>query len=86
MISGVEDAEAAAAIRHRAEECGAELLELKNLAQITNLHAKQGRYSFDLTLGEEHFAGLTCPLLGKFQVKNTVAAVAGAWRLASRGI
>ena len=31
------------------------------------------------------FAGLTCPLLGKFQVKNTVAAVAGAWRLEAEG-
>jgi dihydrofolate synthase/folylpolyglutamate synthase len=85
VISGVETAEAAAAIRRRAEECGAELLELKNLAQITNLHANQGRYSFDLTLGEERFTGLNCPLLGKFQVKNTVAAVAGAWRLEAEG-
>jgi len=29
--------------------------------------------------------GLTCPLLGKFQVKNTTAAVAGAWRLGAEG-
>src|SRR5271157_214881 len=85
VISGVENAEAAAVIRHRAEECGAELLELKNLAQITNLHAVQGRYSFDLALGDERFARLTCPLLGKFQVKNTVAAVTGAWRLEAEG-
>src|ERR1017187_529790 len=68
VISGVEDAEAAAAIRLRAKECEAELLELKDLAQITNLHAKQGRYSFDLAFGREHFARLTCPLLGKFQI------------------
>jgi dihydrofolate synthase/folylpolyglutamate synthase len=85
VISGVEDAEAAAAIRRRAEEMGAELLELKNLAKITRLHSKQGRYSFDLALGEDRFAGLTCPLLGKFQVKNTVAAAAGAWRLQAEG-
>lgn len=85
VISGVEDADAAAAIRRRAEECSADLLELNNVAQITNLHAKQGRYSFDLALGEEHFSGLTCPLLGKFQVRNTVAAVAGAWRLEQEG-
>jgi dihydrofolate synthase/folylpolyglutamate synthase len=86
VISGVEDAEAEAAIRRRAEECEAELLELRDLAQITNLHAKQGRYSFDLALGEDHFAKLTCPLLGKFQVKNTVLAVAGAWRLEAEGL
>jgi len=85
VISGVENAEAAAAIRRRAEECGAELLELKDLARVTNLHAKQGRYSFDLALGEDRFARLICPLLGKFQVKNTVAAVAGAWRLETEG-
>jgi dihydrofolate synthase/folylpolyglutamate synthase len=85
VISGVENAEAAAAIRHRAEECGAELLELKSLAHITDLHARQGRYSFDLALGEDRFARLNCPLLGKFQVKNTVAAVAGAWRLEAEG-
>jgi dihydrofolate synthase/folylpolyglutamate synthase len=85
VISGVEEAEASAAIRHRAEECGAELVELKKVAQISNLHAKQGRYSFDLELGKEHFARLVCPLLGKFQVKNTVAAVAGAWWLQDEG-
>lgn len=85
VISGVEDAEAAAAIRFRAEECEADLLELKDLARITNLQAHQGRYSFDLSLDEERFAGLTCPLLGKFQVKNTVAAVAAAWWLQAEG-
>jgi dihydrofolate synthase/folylpolyglutamate synthase len=85
VISGVEDAEAAAAIRRHAEEMGAELIELKNLAHISRLHAEQGRYSFDLALDQEHFAGLTCPLLGKFQVKNTTAAVAGAWRLEAEG-
>ena len=85
VISGVEDAEAAAAIRRRAEECKADLLELKNLARVTNLQAHQGRYSFDLSLDEERFAGLSCPLLGRFQVKNTVAAVAGAWWLQAEG-
>src|SRR5208337_1976894 len=85
VISGVEDAGAAAAIRHRAEECGAELLELKTLAQITKVHSQQGRYSFDLALGKERYVGLTCPLLGKFQVRNTAAAVAVAWRLEAEG-
>jgi len=85
VISGVEDIEAAAAIRRRAEECGAELLELKSLARITKVRSDHGRYSFDLTLGEERYAGLTCPLLGKFQVKNTAAAVAVAWRLEAEG-
>ncbi|MGD0223385.1 MAG: folylpolyglutamate synthase/dihydrofolate synthase family protein [Terriglobia bacterium] len=85
VISGVENAEAGAAIRRRAEECDAELLELKNVAQATNLRAREGRYTFDLALGQEHYMGLACPLLGRFQVKNTVAAVAAAWRLAAEG-
>ena len=85
VISGVENAEAAAAIRRRAEDCGAELIELRNLARTTNLHSNQGRYSFDLAVDKEQFVGLACPLLGKFQVKNTIAAVAGALRLRSDG-
>jgi dihydrofolate synthase/folylpolyglutamate synthase len=85
VISCVEEAEASAAIRHRAEECEARLLELKEVAKISNLHARQGRYSFDLALDGAHFARLVCPLLGRFQVKNTVAAVAGAWQLQEEG-
>jgi dihydrofolate synthase/folylpolyglutamate synthase len=85
VISGVEDAEAAAVIRRRAEELGADLCELPNQARISNLQSKEGCYSFDLALGQESFAGLTCPLRGKFQVKNTTAAVAGAWRLRAEG-
>jgi dihydrofolate synthase/folylpolyglutamate synthase len=85
VISGVENEEAAAVIRHRAEECGAELREMKDVARVINPHSRQGRYSFDLELGGEYFAGLTCPLLGKFQVKNAAVAVAGAWRLRGAG-
>jgi dihydrofolate synthase/folylpolyglutamate synthase len=86
VISGAENSEAAVVIRRRAEECGAELLELKDLAQITNLRARHGRYSFDLAIGRERFTRLACPLLGKFQVKNTAAAVAAAWRLEAEGL
>ena len=85
VISGVENAQAAAVIRRRAEEGGADLLELKRAAKISRLRSEHGRYSFNLALGKEHFAGLTCPLLGEFQVKNTVAAVAAAWRLEAQG-
>lgn len=86
VISGVEDDEAAAVIRRRAEEVGADLIELKTLAEISKLRADQGRYSFDLALGQDRFAGLVCPLLGRFQVKNTTAAVAAAWRLRNEGL
>jgi dihydrofolate synthase/folylpolyglutamate synthase len=86
VISGVEDAEAAAVIRRRAAECKAELLELKISEQITKLRAKQGRYSFDVAVGEKRLAGLSCPLLGKFQVKNAAAAVVAAWHLEDEGL
>ncbi len=86
VISGVEDGEAAAVIRRRAEEVGADLLELKTLAEHSKLRADQGRYTFDLAFGHDRFAGLTCPLLGKFQVKNTTAALAAAWRLRVGGL
>ena len=81
MISGVENEEAAAAIRHRAEQCEADLHELSKEARVQNLKAKQGRYTFDLELGEERFVRLPCPLLGQVQVKNATAAVAAAWQL-----
>jgi dihydrofolate synthase/folylpolyglutamate synthase len=85
VISGVEEAEAAAAIRRRARECGAELTELKDVARVTHVQAHEGRYSFDLAVGEERFTALACPLLGRFQIKNTVAAVAAACRLRAEG-
>ena len=85
MISTVEEVEAAAVIRNRAQECDAELLEVGQVARIKNLHARHGRYWFDLDLGPEHFAQVACPLLGKFQVRNTVAAIAAAWRLKGEG-
>jgi dihydrofolate synthase/folylpolyglutamate synthase len=85
IISAVENAEASDVIRRRADECGAELLELDKIAQISNLRARQGRYSFDVSLGKDRFGRLVCRLLGKFQVRNTVAAVAAAWRLRDEG-
>jgi dihydrofolate synthase/folylpolyglutamate synthase len=85
VISGVEDPEAAAVIRRRAQESRAQLLEMSKLAQISNLHAVEGRYTFDLAIGFEHFAKLTSPLLGRFQITNTAAAVAAACHLAEEG-
>lgn len=85
VVTAVEEGEALAAIRHRAVECEAELLELGQAAQITNLRAHRGRYSFDLELAGEHFAQLVCPLMGEFQVKNTVTAIAAAWKLKADG-
>lgn len=85
VISGVENLEARAVIHRRAQECQAELMELEGAARVSKLRATEGRYSFDLKLAGDSFVRLTCPLLGKFQVKNTVAAVAAAWRLKAEG-
>src|ERR1039458_3351160 len=46
VISGVENAQAAAVIRRRAEEGGADWLELKRAAKISRLRSEHGRYSF----------------------------------------
>ena len=85
VISGAEDPEAAAVIRRRAMESHAQLLEMSKLAKISILQAVEGRYTFDLAFGSNHFAKLTSPLLGRFQIKNTAAAVAAACHLAEKG-
>jgi dihydrofolate synthase/folylpolyglutamate synthase len=85
VISGVDDSAAAEVIRRRAQECEAELLEVANVDLGVLLGRVHGRYTFDLYLREDRFARLTSPLLGKFQVKNTIAAVVAAWRLSKDG-
>src|SRR2546427_13307733 len=49
------------------------------------LRSLRGRYAFDLALDGDYYSQLALPFLGKFQVKNAVAAVAAAWRLAQDG-
>ena len=86
MISAVDEPEAAAVIRRRAADCEAELLELSALAEITRLRSNDGCYTFSLRFGQDTLGEFTCPLRGQFQVKNTVAAVAAAWRLRAEGL
>lgn len=85
VVSACEHPEAVEIIRGRCEELGADLLEMRSLARVSGLRNQQGRYLFDLALNGDCFAQLASPLLGKFQVKNAVAAVAAAWRLAREG-
>ena len=66
VISGVEDPEAAAVIRRRAEESAADLVVMAEYATLTRLRPDQGRYTFDLLLGEEFFAGLNRSALSRF--------------------
>jgi dihydrofolate synthase/folylpolyglutamate synthase len=85
VVSGCEEGEAAQVIRQRCAEMGAELLETGKFGGLSGLHSLQGHYLFNLSLDTDSFAGLTSPLLGKFQVKNAAAAVAAAWRLSRDG-
>jgi dihydrofolate synthase / folylpolyglutamate synthase len=85
VISTVENPEATPVIRARAAELKAPLIELAQVAQVSNIRNLDGRYAFDLTLDGDYFPALAPPLMGKFQIKNTVAAVAAAVRLSQDG-
>jgi len=85
VVSGCELGEAAEVIRQRCTEMGAELLETDQVGGLSWLESLQGHYLFNLSLGADSFSGLGCPLLGRFQVKNAVAAITAAWRLGRDG-
>jgi dihydrofolate synthase/folylpolyglutamate synthase len=85
VVCGCEQGEAAEVIRQRCAEVGAELLETGNFGWLWGLQSLQGHYLFNLSLDADCFASLSSPLLGKFQVKNAVAAVTAAWRLSRDG-
>jgi dihydrofolate synthase/folylpolyglutamate synthase len=85
VVCGCEQGEAAEVIRQRCAELGAELFETGNFGWLWGLQSLQGHYLFNLSLDADSFASLSSPLLGKFQVKNAVAAVTAAWRLSRDG-
>jgi len=86
VVSACADPEAAAAIRRRAEELGAPLIEAASWARIANLRDRQGHFEFDVELNGDYLSGLVLPLLGRFQVDNAVAAVTAAWQLRGEGL
>jgi dihydrofolate synthase/folylpolyglutamate synthase len=65
---------------------GAELIETYRFGRISGLQSLSGHYMFNLCLNADCFTRLCPPLLGKFQVKNAVAAVTAAWRLRQDGL
>jgi len=85
VISGCEEGEAAEVVRQRCAETGSELLMTAKLASLSGLRSFEGHFLFDLSLDEDCFLNLPSPLLGRFQVKNAVAAVTAAWRLGRSG-
>jgi dihydrofolate synthase/folylpolyglutamate synthase len=85
VVSSCEDPEAREVIRRRAAELAAPLIETSASAEVTLLRSLDGKCEFDLEINGEVFAGLIPPLMGRFQVKNAVAAVAAAQQLARQG-
>ena len=85
VISTCESPEAAAVIRRHALELDAPLLEVAPSRHVSKVRELDGRYTFDLNLEGEKFPALVSPLMGEFQIKNTVAAVAAAMSLARDG-
>lgn len=85
VISGCRHPEAAAVVRNRCADLGADLIELLSFARLNNLADHDGRFSFGLALNGTRFAALQTSLRGRFQVENASAAVAAAWKLAARG-
>lgn len=85
VISGCEQAGAAQVIRQRCATLGAPLIELAQFARLSRFEQQGGRYAFDLSMNGDSLSGLAPALAGRFQVKNTLAAVGAAWQLARDG-
>ncbi len=86
VISGCEDQETAQVVRDRAEELGAEWIDLPRRSRMTKILDHNGFFSFDLELDEDHFTDLTPSLAGRVQIKNATAAAAAAQALKREGI
>ena len=85
VVSSCEDPQAREVIRRRAAEIVAPLIETSASAEVTLLRSRNGKCEFDLEMNGKAFPGLVSPLMGRFQVKNAVAAVAAAQQLAQQG-
>ncbi len=63
VLVGAEEPEALGEIQKRAKELGAECLEVRNFARVTNLRSFQGLHCFDLSIkfsgGEERFPNVS---------------------------
>jgi dihydrofolate synthase / folylpolyglutamate synthase len=91
VISAAENPAAQEVIRRRAAEQGAELVEIDEACQVSDVSAEDGRYRFRLKLADHLTAGvplalrIALPLAGRFQVRNATTAIAAARLLALRG-
>jgi dihydrofolate synthase / folylpolyglutamate synthase len=91
VVSAAEDRAAQEVIRRRAAEQGAELVEIDEACQVSDVNAEEGRYRFRLKLadrlavGAQRMLRVALPLPGRFQVCNAMTAIAAARLLALRG-
>jgi dihydrofolate synthase/folylpolyglutamate synthase len=85
VVSSCENPEAAQVIRRRAAELDADLIETDKVIAVSNVRSDGGRYTFDLQVSGDRFAGLAPALRGRFQMKNAVTAVTAAWSLRRQG-
>ena len=85
VLSYCEHPDAVKVVERQAQEVGATLLDLPRSTNVSNLRREGGRARFDVVLNGDRLTGLTSPFRGDFQLKNTVTAVAAAWRLAREG-
>ncbi|MGE5326233.1 MAG: bifunctional folylpolyglutamate synthase/dihydrofolate synthase [Deltaproteobacteria bacterium] len=85
VVSSCENPEAREVVRKRAAELHAPLVETLESAEISYRDDRDGRFEFDLKLNDQFFLNLRSSLMGRFQVKNAVAAVAAAQELVKQG-
>ncbi|HET7842442.1 MAG TPA: folylpolyglutamate synthase/dihydrofolate synthase family protein [Terriglobia bacterium] len=85
VITASEDPQAREVIRRRAEQVGVARFQAIWNADVSIHDPLDGRYEFDLALDGEFLGRFGSPLMGKFQVKNAVAAIAAARELRRQG-
>src|SRR5438445_3946626 len=91
VVSAAENPAAQAVIRRRAAEQGAHLVEIDETCRVSHVSAQDGRYRFQVVLGDELGSSSTqemeigLPLAGRFQVRNALTAMAASRLLALRG-
>ena len=86
VVSTCENPEAVEVIRRRASELGAPLIETWSHGDVSNVSRLNGHYQFDLSMDGESLPALSTSLPGRFQIKNSVAAVTAARVLAKQGL
>src|SRR5690348_997907 len=91
VISAAENPAAQEVIRRRAAEQGADLVEIDEACQVSDVGAEDGRYRFRLKLADRlatdgpRMLRIALPLAGRFQVRNAMTAIVAARLLAVRG-